>query len=317
MWQANNFQLKFVCYLLFVFWLFPLSTKAAETTFQFPVKLTADNTTTESTLTLPFDVLPSISAVDLGSDGTSEIVLGSPSGAPPKVSIIRQNGSLITSWFPYGEKFSGSVAAKAADLNGDGKKEIITAPLGAGNPHILTFNTYGKLLFPGKFDQAEATALAALVPTGKEAAITLARQGQSFQATLPRQVRTIEKDGKAIMIDLSDQKLSYYQDGFRLATHQVSTGAWGYPTPIGEFAVINKIPRAYSKKYGLYMPWWMAFAGKGTYGLHELPEWPNGYKEGANHLGTPVSHGCIRLGVGPAKELYDWAEVGTKVIVQK
>ena len=63
------------------------------------------------------------------------------------------------------------------------------------------------------------------------------------------------------------------------------------------------------------MPYWMAFDNRG-YGLHELPEWPGGYKEGASHLGHRVSHGCVRLGVGAAKKLYDWAEVGTLVIVQ-
>jgi lipoprotein-anchoring transpeptidase ErfK/SrfK len=62
------------------------------------------------------------------------------------------------------------------------------------------------------------------------------------------------------------------------------------------------------------MPWWMAF--KYGYGLHELPEWPSGKKEGENHLGIRVSHGCIRLGVGPAKWIYDWTPVGTRVEVR-
>jgi lipoprotein-anchoring transpeptidase ErfK/SrfK len=55
--------------------------------------------------------------------------------------------------------------------------------------------------------------------------------------------------------------------------------------------------------------------GTGSFGLHELPIWPNGYREGQDHLGIPVSHGCIRLGVGPAQFLYNWAEVGTPVII--
>ena len=60
----------------------------------------------------------------------------------------------------------------------------------------------------------------------------------------------------------------------------------------------------------------MPFIGT-KYGLHELPEWPGGKKEGEDHLGTPVSGGCIRLGVGAAKELYEWADVGTEVIISK
>jgi lipoprotein-anchoring transpeptidase ErfK/SrfK len=58
----------------------------------------------------------------------------------------------------------------------------------------------------------------------------------------------------------------------------------------------------------------MQFTGAG-HGIHELPEWKNGYKEGANHLGTPVSHGCVRLGVGPAAKVYGWAEVGTPIVI--
>lgn len=86
-------------------------------------------------------------------------------------------------------------------------------------------------------------------------------------------------------------------------------------TPTGEFKVHNKNPRAWSRTYGLYMPYWMAFVPSGKYGIHELPEWPGGYKEGANHLGTPVSHGCVRLGVGSAKAVYEWAEVGTPIVI--
>ncbi len=65
-------------------------------------------------------------------------------------------------------------------------------------------------------------------------------------------------------------------------------------TPVGNFKVIAKAKRPWSKKYGLYMPWFIQFTYDG-HGIHELPEWPGGYKEGASHLGIPVSHGCVRL----------------------
>ena len=56
------------------------------------------------------------------------------------------------------------------------------------------------------------------------------------------------------------------------------------------------------------------FTGVG-HGIHELPEWPSGYKEGEAHLGIPVSHGCVRLGVGPAETMYHWAPIGTIVFI--
>ncbi|MCK4554035.1 L,D-transpeptidase, partial [Candidatus Parcubacteria bacterium] len=66
--------------------------------------------------------------------------------------------------------------------------------------------------------------------------------------------------------------------------------------------------------WGLWMPWWMSLQS-GYFGIHELPEWPDGSKEGEDHLGKPVSHGCIRLGIGPAEFLYNWAEIGTQVFI--
>lgn len=121
--------------------------------------------------------------------------------------------------------------------------------------------------------------------------------------------------GKYIDINLSAQVLSIFEDGKMLDSYMVSTGKRGMETPKGTFAVANKTPRAWSKAYGLFMPNWMAILPSGKVGIHELPEWPGGYKEGAAHLGIPVSHGCVRLGVGPAKRVYDWADMGTPVVV--
>ena len=121
---------------------------------------------------------------------------------------------------------------------------------------------------------------------------------------------------KRIAITLATQTLSYYQGPKLLGSYKVSSGKAGTPTPVGTFAIQDKKRMAWSARAKLYMPWWMPFIGS-TYGIHELPQWPNGVKEGAAHLGMPVSGGCVRLGVGPAKTLYDWAEVGTEVDISK
>lgn len=123
------------------------------------------------------------------------------------------------------------------------------------------------------------------------------------------------KEGKYIDINLDTQILSTFENGKLIDSYLISSGKKGMWTPTGTFKVHNKHPRAYSRTYGLYMPYWMAFVGSGKFGIHELPEWPNGYKEGANHLGIPVSHGCVRLGVGAAKAVYEWAEVGTPIVI--
>lgn len=123
------------------------------------------------------------------------------------------------------------------------------------------------------------------------------------------------KEGKYIDINLKSQVMVIFENGKILDAYLVSSGKRGMETPQGSFQVHNKTPRAWSKKYGLYMPYWMAIISSGDFGIHELPEWPGGYKEGINHLGVPVSHGCVRLGVGPAEKVYNFAEIGTPVIV--
>ena len=120
---------------------------------------------------------------------------------------------------------------------------------------------------------------------------------------------------KSILIDTKKQELYQQLNGITIRTHTVSTGKPSMPTPKGAFTIANKHPRAWSRMYGLWMPFWMGISGTRA-GIHELPEWPSGYKEGANHLGLAVSHGCVRVGVVAAEILYNWTEVGTKVVIK-
>lgn len=128
---------------------------------------------------------------------------------------------------------------------------------------------------------------------------------------------SIQKDkvSKKIVIDLKTQTLDYLFQEIKVASYKVSTGK-NNSTPKGEFKIKNKFPKAWSKVAKLWMPYWMAITNNGRIGLHELPIWPGGKREGEDHLGSPVSGGCVRLGVGAAKQIYDWTEVGTKVIIK-
>ena len=120
------------------------------------------------------------------------------------------------------------------------------------------------------------------------------------------------KLAQKVEVDLKNQKLYYLVSGNRWKEFKISSGKKSMPTPKGDFKITSKSKKAWSKTYGLWMPNWLGLNTKGI-GIHELPIWPNGYREGENHLGTPVSHGCVRLGVKEAPYLFDRLGVGTNV----
>jgi lipoprotein-anchoring transpeptidase ErfK/SrfK len=64
------------------------------------------------------------------------------------------------------------------------------------------------------------------------------------------------------------------------------------------------------------MPQWLGiyWAGGSENGIHSLPI-VNGQRLWGGYLGTPISYGCIVLGVQEADQLYNWADLGTPVEV--
>jgi hypothetical protein len=142
------------------------------------------------------------------------------------------------------------------------------------------------------------------------------RDGEEIKHGYDPLDKRAKKLEKKIEIIINRQILKFYLGKYKLGEFAVSTGTKNYPTPLGTFKIEKKNPKAWSKVGRLWMPWWLSFKG-GVYAIHELPVWPSGKKEGADHLGRPASHGCVRLGIGPAKQLYDWAEIGTKVVIKE
>lgn len=203
-------------------------------------------------------------------------------------------------------------AHAAADSDGDGYDDVTELlngydPFGLGRPSGQDADGDGLTDVEERLFGSDPTAADSdgdSYADGEEV-----RNGYDPAAPTPARLK------KRIEISLSHQELTYYLGPKPINRGPVSTGRPGKPTPVGRFAINRKIPRAWSGSAKLWMPWWMSFIGN-TYGIHELPEWPGGRKEGAESLGTPASGGCVRLGVGPAKELYDWAEVGTPVIIE-
>lgn len=119
-----------------------------------------------------------------------------------------------------------------------------------------------------------------------------------------------ESDKRWIQIDLSSQRLIAWEGTQPVYAVIVSTGKRSTPTLPGTFAVKTKLrsTRMTGPGYDVSnvpytMYYYRGFAVHGAY-------WHN-------RFGTPVSHGCVNVAVNHAKWLFNWASVGTPVIVHQ
>jgi len=126
---------------------------------------------------------------------------------------------------------------------------------------------------------------------------------------------------KVIAIDLSKQEAEIKLDGKLVNKFRVSTGAAHTPTPVGNYDIsLKQEIRIGGAAPHYVMPKFMWFRA-GGYGLHALPSLgtDGGYfwTEARDHIGTPVSHGCIRMLPEDADFTFEFADLGTKVVVER
>jgi hypothetical protein len=113
-----------------------------------------------------------------------------------------------------------------------------------------------------------------------------------------------------ITIDKPTQSMTVSVNGETRYRWPVSTGATGYSTPTGNYSAFRMERMHYSDEWdGAGMPHSIFFTTRG-HAIH-----------GSNHpgMGTPRSHGCVRLSLNNAATLYSLVEqhgmAGTKVVV--
>ena len=111
-------------------------------------------------------------------------------------------------------------------------------------------------------------------------------------------------------IDLSDQRLFAWEGNTRVHAVIVSTGKSSTPTRTGKFTIQQKIPQQRMQGAGYNLPnvpHVMYYSG--NYAIHGA-YWHNNF-------GIPVSHGCINVAPDHARWFYDWASVGTPVVIHE
>lgn len=122
---------------------------------------------------------------------------------------------------------------------------------------------------------------------------------------------------KWIDVNLTTQRFRALRGDTVVYSFVTSTGETERPTTPGRYTVLDKIPNAYSRFWNLWMPYWMGiyWAGSSENGIHALPILSNGQKLWAGFLGRRVSFGCVILDTSAAKIMYDWADIGTPVMI--
>ena len=128
--------------------------------------------------------------------------------------------------------------------------------------------------------------------------------------------------GKTIVVDISDLELSLY-DGLKLdRTYPVAAGSPSYPTPQGEWTVINKRENPTWTNpapdgWGSSLPAVIGPGPTNPLGTRALDLNAPGIRihgtSASYSIGSYASHGCVRMHMDDVEELFEIVPIGTTV----
>jgi hypothetical protein len=123
----------------------------------------------------------------------------------------------------------------------------------------------------------------------------LLRDQGAFQLRYPK----AGNDGKHVEFDWSRQVLVLANHGKPYRTYHVSSGKPSTPTVFGTYHFYLKTPgtNSHGMVYSSYFI--------GGYAIHGYAEVPN----------YPASHGCLRVPIPNAIQIYDWIDVGDPIFL--
>jgi lipoprotein-anchoring transpeptidase ErfK/SrfK len=127
-------------------------------------------------------------------------------------------------------------------------------------------------------------------------------------------VGNLATTGKVITVNLSTQWLTAYENGAVVFSAPVTTGKDGFNTPTGTYPIYHKLKLRTMRGEANGESWTVPNVPdvmyiNGGVALHGT-YWHNKFGSGER-----LSHGCVNLSLADAAWLYDWAPIGTNVVV--
>jgi lipoprotein-anchoring transpeptidase ErfK/SrfK len=174
----------------------------------------------------------------------------------------------------------------------------------------------GKAAFGYAVDVSKTVAL--LAP-----ALITARPVTPYALPETRVAPEVTSIGPVVVVTRRNFKLRLYTGTRRIRTYPVAVGQPAYPTPTGNFRVIEKqmnptwfppsspwaaglgpVPPGSSNPLGTR---WIGTSAPGI-GMHGTPN--------PSSIGSAASHGCIRMYISDVENLYPRVQVGTPVFIR-
>jgi len=221
-----------------------------------------------------------------------------------------------------------------------GLPPLLVAALAAGlcsGGRVLALEPPPPVLAPAAIPMrpvATGSAAAASPPGGSTAVTPVSRSappaasagGPSGGPATSQTAAADASSTRRIVLEVGRRTISLLEGERVLGSWPVAVGDPATPTPIGSYAILNKVinPQYQSTKTGKNNPTvgpngplgdrWMGFhtTANNMYGIHGTPpawEW-------SVNTRAAVSHGCVRMLTPNVRFLFDRVEVGTPVIVR-
>ncbi len=139
-------------------------------------------------------------------------------------------------------------------------------------------------------------------------------------ATPPAGV-AFDEDERWIAVNLTAQRATAFVGGQPVRVALVTTGMPGWETPTGDFRVYRRVENETMDSEGLGIPidspdgWFVDNVLYTQYIFSGITLHYNYWRPQSYFGNIPSSHGCVGLGYGDAKFLWDFADIGTRVVV--